>query len=109
MSQQIKWNVEQWKAAAIDTRATPVVLRGEVKTGDDYDRYLINVVCRLYWTGKRWMAWVEGVMTAEPTEFTNFYDPPIEWAEMMYETFGREVVEENQRKRDIYLGYERIS
>ena len=35
----------------------------------------------LYWSGKRWMAWVTNVMVAEPTEFMDYNAPPLDWAE----------------------------
>lgn len=35
----------------------------------------------LYWNGKRWIAWVTNVLVAEPTEFTDRKDPPLDWAE----------------------------
>lgn len=53
----------------------------------------------LFWTGKRWMAWVgrksgygseidayldKWLMTAELTEFTDKHNPPFEWVELMF-------------------------
>jgi hypothetical protein len=35
----------------------------------------------LYWSGKRWIAWITNVLVAEYTEFTDYNDPPLNWAE----------------------------
>lgn len=35
----------------------------------------------LYWSGKRWVAWVTNVLVAEYTEFADYNNPPLNWAE----------------------------
>ena len=38
----------------------------------------------LWWNGARWVVWVYNLFIAEPTEFTDINDPPIDWAEGVY-------------------------
>ena len=38
----------------------------------------------LYWNGKRWVVWIQDIFVAEPTEFMDINDPPINWAETVY-------------------------
>jgi hypothetical protein len=38
----------------------------------------------LWWNGARWVVWIQEVLVAEPTDFTDINDPPIEWAEGVF-------------------------
>lgn len=40
--------------------------------------------CCLFWNGGRWVVWVRNLFIAEPTEFMDINDPPLEWAEGVY-------------------------